>query len=180
MRFLIILMLAVLAPSVAGGYLVVTMDVTDSGVFVQDVELAFNAAMRSSTDTGSSVNVEVIDEGWRSVSRARITASVIEVVDGASVREEDSERVRMTAIVPVDERARMLVVRGSGAGQIFDLHSASCGIDPLCSNCARVYPQWCARARSSDARFDPALVLAVALNAIILASIVVFLMSRRH
>lgn len=180
MRILIVLMLAVLAPSVAGSYLVVTMDVTDSGVYVQDFELAFNAVMRSSHDDTDVVSVEVIDERWRSVSRARITASVVEVIDGASVRYEASERVRMTAIVPVDERARMLVVRGAGGGQIFDLHGASCGIKPLCSNCARVYPDWCARARSSDSRFDPSLVLAVVLNALILASIVVFLMARRR
>ena len=174
-----IVVFALLVPSISAEYLVVTMDVGDTGVFVRDIELAFTASLRSSHDEGDMVNVEVIDERWRSVSRARITASVIEVIDGPSVTERAKERVRMTAIVPVDERARMLVVRSKGGGQIFDLHSASCGFDPLCSNCARVYPEWCAR-RTSDARFDPTLLIVVTLNIVVLAVIVVFLMARRR
>jgi hypothetical protein len=179
MRIVVVILLVLLIPAVCAEYLVVTMDVTDAGVSVQNIELAFTASIRSTHDSGESVSVEVIDEGWRSVSRARITASLIEVIDGTSVREADADRVRMSAIVPIDERAQLLVVRSGDGGEIFDLRSASCGVAPLCSNCARVYPEWCARVRSSDARFDPALLIAVTLNIIILSTIVVFLMARR-
>ena len=179
MRFALLFVL-VLVPFASAEYLVVTMDVTDTAVTVSDIELAFTASMRSSHDSGSPVSLEVIDEGWRSVSRARITASLIEVIDADPPLEQSVERVRATAIVPIDRRAQLLIVRSGSGGEIFDLRSASCGRDPLCSNCARAYPEWCARARTTDARFDPALLAVVTLNVVILAAIVVFLMWRRQ
>jgi hypothetical protein len=127
------------------------------------------------------VTIEVIDDAWRSVSRARITASTIEVIDTAEeVTYEKRDRMRATAIVPIDERARMLIVRSANTGRIVDLYTASCDPEPLCKNCARMYPDWCARPRSSGSTFDPRLVAVITLNVLVLGAIVVFLMARRH
>lgn len=174
------LLLVLIIPAVSAEYLVVTMDVSDRGVVVHDIELAYTASMRASDGEGTGVTLEVVDDGWRSVSRARITASAIEVVDGASVSEQVKDSVRASAIVPVDRRAQLLIVRSGSGGEIFDLRSASCGAQPICSNCARVYPHWCDRSRSSDSLFDPALVFAVTINVIILSAIVVFLIARKR
>lgn len=181
MRAVLFFVVLLLLPVVSAEYLVVTMDVGDRSVEVRDIELAFTASMRPHDQDGWPVLIEVVDDGWRSVSRARITASAVEVLDGPDgSRSLVSDRTRVSAIVPVDRRAQLLIVRTAGGGEIFDLRSASCGAQPLCSNCARIYPHWCDRARSSDSTFNPVLVLIVVLNVLVLSVIIVLLMARRR
>ena len=179
MRALILLLLIV--PVVSANYLVVTLDVDGHSVSVADIELAYTASMRSYDTADHPVTIEIIDANWRSVSRGRISAAAIEAIDRDDhVSFEQAGRTRTTAIVPIDERARMLIVRSANTGRIIDLYSASCDPDPLCTNCARRYPEWCTRPRASATPFDPRLVAAIGLNVFVLSAIIVFLMARRR
>lgn len=179
---LALLLLLFSVPLVSAEYLAVTMDVSERDVDVHDVELAFTGSLLS-PEQGVNVSLEVIDGSWRSIARSRITASLVSIEDRSdgTSSEQAVARTRTIALVPVTEDARLLIVRGpSGEGQVFDLRAASCGQQPLCEDCIRKYPSWCSSApRDPDAgSVNIGLVVAIALNALVLSVMAVFLMSR--
>lgn len=171
--------LGIIIPTASAEYLAVTMDVTERSVKVHDIELAFTGSLLSPGD-GTPVTLDIIDGSWRSIARAKVTANLVSVSDtAAGTIGSRPARTRITALVPMSEEARILVVRGPlGEGDVFDLRAASCGSDPLCEDCARRYPAWCETARTTTAPIDTGIVVAVAINVLVICALAVFLIAR--
>lgn len=180
------LLILLVVPSVSATYLVVGLDVSPKAVEVSNLSLAFSGSLLSPDGFGRNATVEVVDSGWRTVSRARVTASVADVgrTAGGGVIVRARNASSATALVPVSKDAYYLVARSdSGTGEIVDLRAASCGAHPLCPNCARAFPEWCVQAdrrANQKGPFDPGVLIGVLLDIAVLATIAVLFMSHRN
>lgn len=183
---LILAMALALVPAVSATYLVVGLNVSSQAVRVSDLSLAFSGSLLSPGRFGKNATVEVVDSGWRTVSRARVTASTALAgrTSAGSTITTALPGSQATALVPVSKDAYFLVARSdSGTGQIIDLRAASCGSHPLCPNCARAFPQWCVQAdrrANQQGPVDRGVLFGVLLDLVVIATIAVLFMARRH